>query len=343
MAWVWSGLGILSLVASAFLLVLSAFFLRAHRTHFTIAFAGYTFFSGLQKLAGTVGLYLNTDPGVLATWLTIATWLWFPIIATYTHAVIAYAHPEGHVRPWLVATNYGVVGIYAVLGLIDLRFTTIMFTPMWYAFIALSIVLAALAVHRMKSARTLVQRTEAKYLVAYLVIGTSVTAEALYISLTLGRAALWEIATAYAIATLVMLYGVLRHEIFSIDLYAKRATVYSLVSMGVAGVFLVLEQLVQDMLSLQEAAAPIAALVAALLIAPLTAVARRVVDRLLPHVTETPEYLESRKREVYRAQLEVALADGVFTERETEVLRRARRRLGITETQHRRILSEISS
>lgn len=44
---------------------------------------------------------------------------------------------------------------------------------------------------------------------------------------------------------------------------------------------------------------------------------------------------------MYRAQLEVALADGKLSEREASVLTKARGRLGITEEDHARLQREV--
>lgn len=343
MGLVWDWFGALTLLSSLCLLFLSVLFVRARRSHFAVAFALYTAASGAQKLVGGIFIYMVPDAEKAQNLLffIMAGWFWLPANAAMVHAIAAYAFPNGRPPRWVVAGIYAFWGLVAVACLVMPVLNLALFNVNWYVFCALSVVLFAQGLWRERRAKSAVERTEARYLWIYLLIGTSFTIEGLYLWLVLGVAALWEIALAYAVATLVMLYAILRHEVFAIDLYAKRATYYTVVSGVVAVSFVMMEHVLQNVLTVGGGSGIFAGIGAAVLIAPVAYVARRPVDRLFRDVRPSEGYLNRRKHEVYRAQLEVALADGEFTANENAVLRRARETLGISAAQHQRYRDEI--
>lgn len=335
----WNWFGFVTILSAAALLFLSALFVRARRTHFTVGFTIYTAASGFQKLAGGIFIYMVTDPAEALPWFLFASWMWLPANAGMVHGIAAYSHPRGRPPSWVVAAIYSAFGAVGIACAVTPALNLALFNPNWFLFSALSFALLVQAVVRHRRATVTVDRAEAKFLWIYLAIGTPFTVEGLYLYIQGGIAALWEIAVSYALATLVMLYGILRHEIFTIDLYAKRATYYTAITVIVTTGFVLLESAIENLV--RSGAGPIAALGAALLIAPVAQLVRRPVDRLFPDVSRNKAYLSQRKREVYRAQLEVALADGRFTVRESSVLSRARQRLGITDAEHQEFERQI--
>lgn len=133
-------------------------------------------------------------------------------------------------------------------------------------------------------------------------------------------------------------YGILKHQLFDIDLRIKAALRRSVVGAVFAALFVVSSELL-------ERAVPAAGLVAGLLVAVAIAagmsqverLAQRIVNRLLPGVSRDARYLERRKEEVYAAAVEGAIADGVVTHRERDILERLRRELGLSEADAHRV------
>lgn len=129
----------------------------------------------------------------------------------------------------------------------------------------------------------------------------------------------------------LLAYGILKAQLFDIDLRLKRGLRQGTVAAIFVGVFFVVSESAQELLS--EELGPFLGIAAAGLLvfalAPLQRVAERVSDAALPRVRETPDYLAYKKLEVYRAAIESTLADGEITERERAMLDRLRDRLGI--------------
>lgn len=133
--------------------------------------------------------------------------------------------------------------------------------------------------------------------------------------------------------TLLVGYGILRTQLFDIDLKIKwglrRGTV---VGIFVATIFIVSEA-AQEFFGETTGSTYAGIAAAGLLvfaIAPLQRFADRIADAAMPTVRDDQEYRTVRKREVYQAALEGAIEDGVITERERTVLARLADSLGIT-------------
>ena len=116
-------------------------------------------------------------------------------------------------------------------------------------------------------------------------------------------------------------WGILKHQLFDIELRLKRGLQRSVVAGAIAGGFYVgayaLEQFISlnnFLLGLITAAAVTAAF------QPLQRLAERVANRLMPGVDTSEAYLTDRKHEVYRNAIEAAMQDGLITERERAIL-----------------------
>lgn len=134
---------------------------------------------------------------------------------------------------------------------------------------------------------------------------------------------------------LLMAYGVLRFQLFDIDLKLKFALTQGTVGMIIAaGFFLgseVLEGVVQGVLPIGGTLLGLVVAAAVVLaLRPVQRFAEALADRLMPGVRATPDYVDSRKHEVYRAALEGAFEDQEITERERSMLRRLREKLEIS-------------
>ena len=64
-----------------------------------------------------------------------------------------------------------------------------------------------------------------------------------------------------------------------------------------------------------------------LLLRPVQRMAETFTNGIMRGVRDTPDYVESRKHQVYQAALEGAIEDGTISERERDILRRLREQL----------------
>ncbi len=147
-------------------------------------------------------------------------------------------------------------------------------------------------------------------------------------------AATFLFQTASLIAfPILFVYGVLKSQLFDIDLKIKWTLKQSTVAAIFLATFFILSEGTQAALENRTGSTAIAIGGAALLLlflAPLQRLGDRVSDAALPHVKDTAEYRTVRKREVYKAALESALQDGVVTEKERDVLATLADQLDIT-------------
>lgn len=130
----------------------------------------------------------------------------------------------------------------------------------------------------------------------------------------------------------VFAYGILRLQLFDIDLKLKFALRQSTVFGIVLAVFFVVSELAAEVFSTRVG--PYVGIVGAgalvFVIAPLQRVADRFSDRAMPHVhTGSGAYAEERKRETYRNALAVAWQDGLISATERTFLRQLRQSLDL--------------
>lgn len=132
----------------------------------------------------------------------------------------------------------------------------------------------------------------------------------------------------YALLT----YGILKGQLFDIDLRLKGMLRRSIVALPFAVAFFVMSETVEQYLVLPFDSSWLGLLAAGiivLLLNPIRDFATSIADRLLPSVDASGDYVEGRKEEVYRNALETFLEDGVISDRERKVLERLRSDLGI--------------
>jgi hypothetical protein len=140
------------------------------------------------------------------------------------------------------------------------------------------------------------------------------------------------VGTARTLAVAIFAYAIIRHQLFDIDLKLKWTIKQSTVAAAFVAVFFTVSEVAQSVFqsSLGSIAGIIAAGALVFAIAPLQRFAERVSETALPGVKDTAEYRLVRKREVYRAAIEAALADGEITGKERSMLASLQDQLGLS-------------
>lgn len=129
-------------------------------------------------------------------------------------------------------------------------------------------------------------------------------------------------------------YGILKAQLFDIDLRIKSFVAHSVIAAVLAGTFLVVSEGLESLLPVESFWLGVAASgVIALTLRPLQRGAMWFADSLFPGVGHTPEYLGARKLEVYLHALEASFEDGEISERERYILHRLRQDLELTDEQ----------
>jgi len=139
---------------------------------------------------------------------------------------------------------------------------------------------------------------------------------------------LGEYGTIIFVALLT--YGVLRRQLFDIDLKLKFALRQSTVAAMIAGAFFLGSEILETFVPVQGTVLGLLSAGAiVLLLRPVQRFAEAFASRLMPGVADTPEYIDRQKHQVYRAALEGAVEDGIITDRERTILDRLVDQLGI--------------
>lgn len=141
----------------------------------------------------------------------------------------------------------------------------------------------------------------------------------------------------------VLTYGLLRAQIFDIDLKLKRGIEGGTILAIFAVAFFIAEEIGQLIVS--QRAGPYVGLagagLVALAIVPLRRFAHRVAGKAMPAADGSAEYLSRRKLEVYRAAVEGAYEDGEITDKERAMLNRLAAELVIGPHEMARIEDDV--
>ncbi|MGQ0536050.1 MAG: hypothetical protein ACT4PT_08250 [Methanobacteriota archaeon] len=142
---------------------------------------------------------------------------------------------------------------------------------------------------------------------------------------------------------LLLAYGILRHQLFDIDLKLKWTIRRGTVAAAFVAVFFAASELAQSYFAARGGLVVGIVAAAALVFAlqPLHRFADRISDAAMPNVRDTEEYRLVKKREVYRAAVESAAWDGTITERERDVLATLQEQLGIRPTEARALERDV--
>ncbi len=138
-------------------------------------------------------------------------------------------------------------------------------------------------------------------------------------------------AMVFSAYILLLAYAVLRFQLFKIDLKVKFALQQSTVGALVIGGFIVGSEVLETFVPVSGTVLNIfVAITILVVLRPIQGLALRMTNRLMRSVQNTPEYLDVRRLEVYRAALEGALQDGIVTDKERGILDQIRDDLGIS-------------
>jgi hypothetical protein len=141
----------------------------------------------------------------------------------------------------------------------------------------------------------------------------------------------------------LLAYGILKVQLFDIDLRIKRGLRRSTVAAAFVFVFLVVEQLVSNYFN-GRFGVLLGAIAAGLMLFGLDHIrhfAGKVAHEAMPGVSPTPEYVAYRKLEVYRSAFEGLYADTQLSEKERVTLEKLRVKLGIQPADAQTLEAEI--
>jgi len=157
---------------------------------------------------------------------------------------------------------------------------------------------------------------------------------------------MWHTAS-YISGTLVAVpliaYGILRTQLFDIDLKIRWTIKQSTVAAAILAIVFLVSEGASQFLSaeLGNVAGLLAAAVVMFFLAPLQRFAEGVASAAMPNTENTPEYAAFRKMQVYEAAVAEAHQDGGISVKERALLVRLRDSLGISESDAEAIEREL--
>lgn len=164
-----------------------------------------------------------------------------------------------------------------------------------------------------------------------------------------------DVSVAYMLRAVALLayplllgYSIARFEVFDIDRQMRRAATVTLATTGLGLLFLIAENAISMILEDKVLAGipsaflsnSIAAVVSGIGFIPIARRSRKVAAKIVPELSR--DELRDRKLEIYRHTLAGALADGIIREQESRTLTALRSSLGISQSEHDRMLAEFS-
>jgi len=157
----------------------------------------------------------------------------------------------------------------------------------------------------------------------------------------------WLGKTVYALGTLIAVpliaYGVLRTQLFDIDLRIRWTIKQSTVAAAFVAIFYLVSEGADRLLSseLGNLLGLLASAAVVFFLAPLQRFAERVASTAMPNTENTPGYAAFRKMQVYEAAVAEAGLEGGVSSRERALLIRLRDSLGIAESDAAAIEREL--
>jgi len=157
------------------------------------------------------------------------------------------------------------------------------------------------------------------------------------------------IYVVYALGTLfavpLIAYGILRTQLFDIDLRIRWTIKQSTLAAAVVAIIFILSEGADRLLSseLGDGIGLLAAALVVFFLAPLQRFAERVATVAMPNTQNTPEYTIFRKMQVYEAAFAEARQEGGISQKERALLVRLRDSLGISETDAEAIETELQA
>ena len=151
----------------------------------------------------------------------------------------------------------------------------------------------------------------------------------------------------YALGSLLAVpliaYGILRTQLFDIDLRIRWTIKQSTIAAAFVAIMFLVSEAVEQFLSAEigSIAGLIVAALVVFFLAPLQHFAERVANAAMPNTRETPEYVAFRKMQVYEAAIAEAQIEGGISNKERALLVRLRDSLGISEMDAEAIEREL--
>jgi len=140
----------------------------------------------------------------------------------------------------------------------------------------------------------------------------------------------------YALGTLLAVpliaYGILRTQMFDIDLRIRWTIKQSTLAAAAVAIIFVLSEGANQFLSeeLGNVGGLLAAAIVVFFLAPLQRFAERIASMAMPNTQNTPEYTSYRKMQVYESAVAEALTEGGISNKERTLLNHLRESLGIS-------------
>jgi hypothetical protein len=160
----------------------------------------------------------------------------------------------------------------------------------------------------------------------------------------------WDLhSLVYICGTLVAVpliaYGILRTQLFDIDLRIRWTIKQTTVAAAVLSVMFLVSEGASRFLSaeLGNVVGLFAAAVVIFFLAPLQRFAERVASSAMPNTENTPEYATFRKMQVYETAVAEALHGGGISAKERSLLNRLRESFGISECDAAAIERELAT
>jgi hypothetical protein len=153
----------------------------------------------------------------------------------------------------------------------------------------------------------------------------------------------WALNASLALFYLVLAYGILKTQLFAIDLRVKWTLRYGTVAALLAGVFFIAKEAIEALLPVQGFGPSVVAAAGVAAVAlPAWHAGAHVAERVMPRVQDTARYRALRKQDVYRAALESMLAKDAAVS-DDAFLRDLRRRLRVRAADHEALVAVARS
>lgn len=289
----------------------------------------WTYYSFLATLDTPLARPLRTRgvlPGLLAATLILAT--------------TVLVRPEWY---------GGQAQLWPAIGALHMTPGTL-FLPIFWLWALMWIVGLTFSISALRQARTPILREQARaYLVAFGFrdVGFVLLAVAFTVMPPTWEYYHW----LYIVFPLVWLvyyplvaWGILKHQLFDIELQLKRGLQGTVVAGAIAAAFFVVAYAIEQFVSVSSfVPGLVTAGLLAVTIQPLQRKAERLADRLMPGVEASQAYLTERKHEVYRGAIEAAMQDGSVSDRERAILVGLQSSLEVSAAHALRIEREVES
>jgi hypothetical protein len=151
----------------------------------------------------------------------------------------------------------------------------------------------------------------------------------------------------YRLGTLIYVpivaYGILRTQLFDIDLRLRRTIKQSTLAAIIVATMFVISEGTEQLLTtgLGNVESFLVAAIVVLVLTPVQRFAERVAAAAMPNTQNTPGYVATRKKQVYEAAVSEALQEGGISDKERSLLVRLRDSLGVSEADANAIESEL--